>query len=135
MHLGRCSPAPLNAFMETFLLIVLIPVFFGIIVGEIVLISKYVKLIKIKNRWFQIRARALFIILFFIFLNIPALLMSFKKPLHYIYGYYKLSTYENIMFHICVVWYLPISIIGNYTVYRDWYRKFKSIKKYNPAKS
>ena len=114
--------------METLLLIIIIPTFFGWVAGHIFIISKYIKLIKFENVFFNFCAKVLFVILSIIVLNLPGLITSLNRPLHDLWGRRDYTTFDHIIGIVGIIWYFVISFVGIYNIVRDWVLKYKSIK-------
>ena len=114
--------------METLLLIILVPTFFGWVAGQILIISKYTKLVKLESPFFNITAKILFVIFSIIILNLPGLIVSFTRSPDGLWRYREYNTYDLIIYSVGIIWYLVISFIGVYFILKDWYLNYKSIK-------
>ena len=124
--------------METLLLIILFPTFFGWVAGHIFIIAKYIKLVDLENPFFNFSAKILFVIFSIIVLNLPGLIASFTRPPHDLWGNREYTAFDHVIGIVGIIWYLVISFIGIYIILRDWYLKFRTIKdkkleKYNKS--
>ncbi len=98
--------------METLLLIILVPTFFGWVAGQIFIISKFIKFIELKSPFLNFCAKILFVIFSIIALNLPGLIASLIRPLCDLWGKREYTKYDHIIGIVGIIWYLVISFIG-----------------------
>ena len=111
--------------MEIILITIEVLYVLGFMAGLIVIIAKYIKLIKVKNVFLEFIFKVIFIFFSIIIFNLPTMILLYRERerLHEISG-----IYNDVFIIISILWYLSIVTIGIYTVLRDWHLKDISLK-------
>jgi len=108
--------------MELILTIFGLSILIGYFAGNIVIISNFLKLIKLNNSVLNFCFKILSIILLVLLINTPALYYPTVK----LHGNIKGLAFYFVW--ISFAWFLIVSLLGWLTVIRDWYLKYKSMK-------